>query len=125
LRAASAWRIRWTDFLVVSGLAACGLLGLRDTNGSPRGEAVVVCGGETAIRIPLDRDQPAVRVRGPLGETVVEVRDGAARVVESPCRDKVCVKMGVVRDPGDWAACLPNRVVVRVDAPAAIDAVTR
>lgn len=43
---------------------------------------------------------------GPLGITEIEIKDGKARVISSPCRNKICIESG-------WAetlCCLPNRV---------------
>jgi hypothetical protein len=53
-------------------------------------------------------------VKGPLGETVVVISGGKARVEDSPCPDKLCVHMPAISKPGQWIACLPNRVFVRV-----------
>jgi len=64
---------------------------------------------------PLDADE-TVSVSGPLGDTVIEIRGGAARVVSSPCQDQTCVVMGAARLPGQWSACLPNRVMLYVSA---------
>ena len=62
---------------------------------------------------PLDASETVV-VSGPLGETVIEIRDNVARVVSSPCMDQTCVVMGAVRFSGQWSACLPNRVMLYV-----------
>lgn len=64
---------------------------------------------------PLDASE-TVAVPGPLGETVVEIRGGEARVASSPCADQTCVAMGGARLPGQWAACLPNRVMLYVSS---------
>ena len=64
---------------------------------------------------PLDASETIV-VSGPLGDTVIEIRDNAARVVSSPCMDQTCVVMGAVRLSGQWTACLPNRVMLYVSA---------
>jgi hypothetical protein len=58
----------------------------------------------------------ALSVAGPLGETRVVIKDGAAYVADSPCRDKLCLAMGKISRRGGWIACLPNRVFVRLDA---------
>ncbi len=62
---------------------------------------------------PLDVDRREL-VRGPLGDTVVVIRGGKASVEDSPCPDKLCVHMPAISKPGQWIACLPNRVFVRV-----------
>jgi len=64
---------------------------------------------------PLDASETVV-VSGPLGDTVIEIRDRGARVVSSPCMDQTCVVMGAVRLSGQWTACLPNRVMLYVSA---------
>lgn len=67
----------------------------------------------------LEEDR-VIRFNGPLGETVVEIGDGAARFTASPCRDKICIAAGELTEAGQWAACLPNRVFLTVtgDPPA-------
>lgn len=58
---------------------------------------------------------------GPLGETHVAIHDGAVRFTESPCRDKICIAAGELTESGQWAACLPNRVFIRVAGSEAQD----
>lgn len=58
-------------------------------------------------------------VSGPIGETEIEIAGGMVRVPDSPCRDKICVSVGWVSNAGEWIACLPNRVFVRVEGQAA------
>lgn len=62
---------------------------------------------------PLAENRVIV-VPGPLGDTILEIRDGAVRFVDSPCRDKICVAAGELSATGQWAACLPNRVFATV-----------
>ena len=69
----------------------------------------------------------SLRLPGPLGVTVVEIADGAARITSSPCRHHICVSAGRAYRPGDLVACVPNRVVLRIDADpssAGLDGVT-
>ena len=61
----------------------------------------------------LKKDQ-LLSVKGPLGVTKIEIKDGRARITESPCLHKVCVKMGWIRNAGKIAVCVPNQVVVRI-----------
>lgn len=53
--------------------------------------------------------------RGLIGDTVVEIADGAARVVSSPCPNKTCIQQGSISRPGQWIACLPNGVIVYIE----------
>ncbi|MDR2418947.1 MAG: NusG domain II-containing protein [Treponema sp.] len=66
----------------------------------------------------LDDKQASVSVPGPLGDTVVEVKDGTARVVASPCANQTCVAAGAIRRPGQWVACLPNQTLLLIEGSA-------
>ena len=61
----------------------------------------------------LDKNQE-IAVQGPLGTTEIEIKENAVRIVDSPCRDKICVHSGWLRNGGQWAACLPNKVFVNI-----------
>ncbi len=60
--------------------------------------------------------EETVAVNGPLGETVIRIGDGGARVVSSPCDNQICVRTGHVERAGRWIACLPNRVFVSIES---------
>ena len=64
--------------------------------------------------IPIT-EQKTVWVKGPIGETEVSINNGSARVVSSPCREKICIRSGSISRPGQWVACLPNRVFVSIE----------
>jgi hypothetical protein len=59
--------------------------------------------------------EETLAVPGPLGDTVVEIRGGRARVLSSPCQNQTCVAAGAIHAHGQWIACLPNRVLVSVE----------
>ena len=75
--------------------------------------AVVTVNQKERIRLPLDTDQ-VTHVKGPLGLTKIEIKKGRARIVHSPCKNKVCIKSGYIRYADRLAACIPNRVVLRI-----------
>ncbi|GHV69607.1 hypothetical protein AGMMS49928_12450 [Spirochaetia bacterium] len=64
-----------------------------------------------------------ITVEGPLGETVVELHDGNARVLSSPCANQTCVSAGTIRRPGQWLVCLPNKVFVSISGSGIEDGV--
>ena len=82
--------------------------------GFSKGDWVVVTVNQKETnRLPLDQDQ-ITHVKGPLGLTEIEVKKGRARIARSPCKNKVCIKSGYIRYADRLAACIPNRVVVRI-----------
>ena len=63
---------------------------------------------------PLE-DKRHLVVAGPLGDTHIEISGGEARVTASPCRDKICIIGGWIDSTGEWLACLPNRIFIRIE----------
>lgn len=104
-----------TDTLVIL-LAAALLPVLYWQLWSPRGTALEIeirSPHAPPLRAPLAENRRIV-LHGPLGDSVVEIREGQVRFVSSPCQGKQCIHFGWLRTPGETAACLPNRVTVRV-----------
>lgn len=61
--------------------------------------------------VPLHEDGD-IRVPGPLGESLVEIRSGEASMAWSPCPNKLCMHVGAASRPGESVVCVPNRVSV-------------
>ena len=95
--------------------------------GGPAPSRVVVESPRGSWIYPLSEDR-SFSVDGFIGATAIVIESGGARIVDSPCAHKTCVSSGTVRRAGDWAACLPNGVFVRVEGgvdDGGFDAVAR
>jgi hypothetical protein len=103
------------DFAAIAislGITLCtGLTAYAETRSA--GQVLIQGSGRTWI-FPLDAEEQ-VAVAGPLGETVVEIQGGRARVLSSPCGNQTCVAAGHIRRQGEWAACLPNKVLIAIE----------
>ena len=101
-------------FLIAALLILNGWLFASWGVGFSKGDWVVVTVNQReTIRLPLDQDQKT-QVKGPIGLTEIEVKNGHARIIRSPCKNKVCIKSGYIRYADRLAACIPNRVVIRI-----------
>jgi hypothetical protein len=101
-------------FLIAALLILNGWLFASWGVGFSKGDWVVVTVNQKeTTRLPLDQDQKT-HVKGPLGLTEIEVKNGRARIIRSPCKNKVCIKSGYIRYADRLAACIPNRVVIRI-----------
>ena len=93
------------------------------------GESDVVeveAGGRKVLS--LKRSENGLReVRGPLGLTRIEIREGRVRIASSPCPLKICQRAGWIDSAGEIIVCLPNEVVVRLPGSADrdLDALSR
>ncbi len=107
-------RVRPLDLLfVLVSLLAVGAFSLFAYSGGGGNESVVIEASAKRWIYPLAENR-RVEIAGPLGNTTVVVSGGQAYVEDSPCRDKICIQMGRISRPGQWVACLPNRVMVRI-----------
>lgn len=108
--------LRPADFVILALAAATvgasyGAFWSERTQGD---RALVSVGRHSASTISLgdDGDFP---VDGILGESLLRVRDGRIRFLDSPCPGRYCVHTGWISRTGQVAACLPNGVVVEVE----------
>jgi hypothetical protein len=69
--------------------------------------------GQTRRVVSMDRDRD-VTVEGRLGTTTIRIDERGARFIQSPCVDRKCVESDPIKDAGEIAVCIPNRVMIRV-----------
>jgi hypothetical protein len=108
-------RLKFLDWVIVLAAAGAVAFSAVSVYGPGKVQAdVAIKGrdGEWIYPLSIDRD---VSVAGPLGDTRIEIRGKSARIVDSPCPNKTCIASGAIAKPGQWLACLPNRVFVRIE----------
>jgi len=100
--------------IVLCALAAVAASFFLTYSGAGGSSLVNVQGENGQWVFPIDSVESIV-VSGPLGDTVVEIAGGGARITSSPCLNQTCVSAGRIHESGQWAACLPNRVMMYID----------
>jgi len=81
------------------------------------GEKYVVISikGEVYKTIPLvESASEIMTLSSELGTNVINIEDGAVRVIEASCPDKLCIMDGKIYRPGEVLVCLPNQVVIEI-----------
>ncbi len=105
-----------TDLILILPLLLAALAALfflaRPRDGARR--VVVICGGETVLEVPLDALTETETHT--FGGVEIELSPDGARIVSSPCPDQICVRTGLLTKIGDTAACVPQRVAVKIVA---------
>lgn len=123
------------DKLLIAAILLCALLGTRQiyrhffpsfAQLSPV-QATISSAGQVLRTIELDPGQGRMilQVSGRLGPAKVEVAGGKVRMLEANCPEQICVRQGWIKDPGAAVVCLPGEIVIHIDGPATVDAVTR
>lgn len=55
-----------------------------------------------------------IHVHGAKGESIIQIADGRARFMTSPCTNQYCVHQGWLSRAGQAAVCLPNELIVQL-----------
>ncbi len=75
-------------------------------------KAVILVHGKVYKIVPLDKNATFdVRWRG-VHLMTVQTKNGAVRVEESTCKNKICVHTGWISKDGQSIVCVPNRVII-------------
>ncbi len=108
------------DFAAVAlSLAAAVFLSIRVYAAPPPREPSVLIQAPTGEWIyPLSQDR-LFSEAGPPGTCVVSIRAGTVRVLSSDCPLMICIQTGAVSRPGEWIACLPHQVFIRISGSPA------
>jgi len=81
----------------------------------PQNNSQVIIEGRSQKWIfPLEAEE-TVNVQGPIGTTVVRIHENHVWVESSPCGNKLCIGAGHLHNNGEFAACLPNNVLVVIE----------
>lgn len=70
--------------------------------------------GEIIDTVNLAEKEEKVITTGVNGETVIRADKGRIYFLSSCCEDKICVESGLLEKNGDFASCLPEKVVVKI-----------
>ena len=108
--------IKPRDFLIIlPALAAVIASFFTAYNSNSAQTAIIIKADNNEWVYPIDAHE-TITVTGPLGNTIIETKNHAAKVVSSPCRNQTCVAGGSINSGGQWTACLPNRVIIYISS---------
>jgi hypothetical protein len=106
--------IKAGDWLTLS-LGACFTVWLALTiwHGGAASTAIIRSGGKIFREVSLSRDQQ-IEVPGPLGTSIISIKNNQARISSDPSPRQYCVRQGWLKNSGEAAICLPNQVSVEL-----------
>jgi hypothetical protein len=101
------------DVVLGSVLCACVVASFVALPSGEGSTVLVDVAGVTVEKLDLREDRE-IDVRGTAGTLRIEVRDGAVRVADAGCPNRVCMRTGWRRREGEVIVCVPNRTVIRI-----------
>lgn len=118
--------LTFPDKLLIAFLAVLTLFSYSIARSGRQGEEIRIEVSGKELKTYSLRKEGVYDVNGALGASRIAVKGGRASFLSSPCKNKVCIHQGEIGKSGQTAACLPNRVVVRVlGGDSDYDALTR
>lgn len=82
-------------------------------------EALIYQNGTLLMRLNLNQEKE-VKIAGPLGDTIIEIANGKARVKRDPGPKQYCVKQSWLKKSGDIAICAPSHLSLRIAGRARV-----
>jgi len=108
-------RIVIFDIIIVIIVSALTFFAAYTAYMKPQGNAQILIQGQgREWTFPIDAEETIV-VSGPIGNTIIKLKENSAWIESSPCDNQTCVAEGSVSKQGQWAACLPNGVLLIVE----------
>jgi hypothetical protein len=101
----------WLILLAATVIAVAGF------NGGNAGRYVTVISPAGTRTVGLAEDQ-TFTVDGKDGAVTIEVKNGTAAIMESPCQRKLCVQQGYISRVGQSVVCLPEGIKLEISDSA-------
>lgn len=106
-----------TDLIILAALVfACAgaLLAMRFAHGGGTVRAEIYRDSRLVKTVALPASPGSFSLDGVPGVTFETYADGSIAFARSDCPDQVCVHTGRLSAPGQFAACLPNGLYVKI-----------
>lgn len=116
MRSKAARYIKPADFLFIALFAIIIVLSAASIAGrTSNGAKAVIRVKNSEYIYPLNSSK-ILRFKGEMGESVLIIENNTIRFEDSPCKEKICIRMGRAEKEGDFLACLPNRITVTIES---------
>ena len=89
----------------------CCWCAVHNSSGSKLRAELIYGDNNTTMNLPLDKND-TYDVDTGYYTVHIEIKDGAARFVDSPCPDHICESFGWLSNEDQTATCLPARAVL-------------
>jgi len=115
-------KVRLLDIVCIAAVALMALAAGLPYLISDNGGSVTVRYDKGTITLPLDRDDECVIVS--CGHTLtVKIESGEVYVSDADCDDKLCERTGRISKASQSIACLPSKVLIRIESQGGVDGV--
>ena len=110
-------KLKWGDFIIFFAIASA--IVLMFFLSAPKADenyltAEISKDGEVVYEIDLMQIEGTQQYPMDDGDVIIEAEQGRIRFLESDCPNQICVYTGWIDKANQVAACLPNKILVRL-----------
>jgi hypothetical protein len=105
--------------IVIAGLVVISSIGVMAFMYLSKGShhiAEIKQDGKVIRTIDLDSVAQTEDIRISYGDeyNIIRVEKGKIRIIDADCPDKLCVKTGWIKEPGQSVICLPHKLIIKI-----------
>lgn len=104
--------IRFGDIIIFISIIAFSFFYSKRLIENNKSSKVIIDSYNKSLRFDLNIDKD-ITIEGLLGESKILIKDNHIQFLESPCRDKLCVKAGILKNSP--LICMPNGIIIRFE----------
>ena len=104
--------IRFGDIIIFIFIIAFSFFYAKKIMENNKASKIIIESSEKSLRFDLNNEREII-IEGLLGESKILIKDNEVKFLESPCRDKLCVKAGILKNVP--LICMPNGIIIRFE----------
>ena len=104
--------IRFGDIIIFISIIAFSFFYSKRLIENNKSSKVIIDSYNKSLRFDLNIDKDII-IEGLLGESKILIKDNHIQFLESPCRDKLCIKAGILKNSP--LICMPNGIIIRFE----------
>lgn len=104
--------IRFGDIIIFISIIAFSFFYSKRLIENNKSSKVIIDSYNKSLRFDLNIDKDII-IEGLLGESKILIKDNHIQFLGSPCRDKLCVKAGILKNSP--LICMPNGILIRFE----------
>lgn len=105
--------IRFGDIIIFISIIAFSFFYSKRLIENNKSSKVIIDSYNKSLRFDLNNIDKDIIIEGLLGESKILIKDNHIQFLESPCRDKLCVKAGILKNSP--LICMPNGIIIRFE----------
>ena len=105
--------IRFGDTIIFISIIAFSFFSSKRLIENNKSSKVIIESYNKSLRFDLNNIDKDIIIEGLLGESKILIKDNHIQFLESPCRDKLCVKAGILKNSP--LICMPNGIIIRFE----------